>query len=91
MAKKEARVSDVISASEDILASNQGKMTFRAWRNAISEKIGAHENALKHILKNKLVMLWLEGFEQDGTPKMWVVNDKAFLVDTTPLTTKESK
>jgi len=86
MAKNEAKVQDVLKASEEILASNGGKMPYEDWQKALTAKIGEHENSLKHIVKNKLVLFWLKGFK-DGTvtPDLWVVNDKSLIAPTIPI------
>lgn len=86
MPKSEAKVSEVISASNEVLASNGGQMNYESWQKALTEKIGPHDNSLKHIVKNKLVHFWLKGFK-DGTttPDLWVVNDKSLIQPTIPL------
>jgi len=86
MPKSEAKVAEVLAASNEILAANQGQMAYEEWEKALTDKIGAHENSLKHIMKNKLILFWLKGFK-DGTttPDLWVVNDKSLIQPTTPL------
>lgn len=85
MPKNEAKVKDVLEASKEILASNNGKMPYQAWQDAMTEKIGSHERALAHIVKNKLVIFGLEGFDENMRPKMVVVSDKSKLTETKPI------
>ena len=85
MAKNEAKVSEVLAASSEILGQNGGKMIYQAWRDALTTKIGAHENSLKHIVKNKLVLFWLEGFDAEMKPQLWIVNDTSLLTATKPI------
>lgn len=85
MAKNEPKVKDVLEASKEILASNGGKMSYQAWQDAMQAKLGSHEGSLKHIVKNKLVIFGLEGFDENMRPIMVVVSDKANLTATKPI------
>lgn len=85
MPKNEAKVKDVLEASKEILASNSGKISYQAWRDALTEKIGPHESSLNHIVKHKLVIFWLEGFDENKKPIISVVDDKGKIVPTIPL------
>jgi len=85
MPKNEAKVKDVLDASKEILSQNSGKMSYQAWQDALTAKLGSYESALKHIVKNKLVIFGLEGFDEDMRPIMVVVSDKANLTATKPI------
>lgn len=85
MPKNEAKVKDVLEASKEILASNSGKIAYQDWRDALLEKIGPHENSLNHIVKHKLVIFWLSGFDENQKPVIYVVDSKDKIVPTTPL------
>jgi len=91
LAKNEAKVSVVLDASKEILGQNGGKMAFQAWRDALTAKIGSHEASLQHIMKNKMIFIWLKGFGSDGKPEIWVVSDKSMIVEATSPLTKEGK
>lgn len=90
MPKNEAKVADVLAASKEILEANQGQMTYQSWRDALTAKIGSHEASLQHIMKNKLVFVWLRGFDENQKPIVWIVNDKSLIVPTEPIV-KEAK
>jgi hypothetical protein len=89
MPKNEAKVSAVLEASKEILEANQGQMAYQAWRDALTEKIGAHEASLQHIMKNKLVFVWLKGFDENQKPVVWIVNDKSLIQPTESIVKKE--
>lgn len=85
MAKNEANVAAVLTATDEILDSNGGKIPFEDWKLALKDKVGEHTNALKHIMSHKLVILWLEGFNADGSPQLWVVSDPSMRVEAQPI------
>jgi len=75
MAKREPNVQAVLEATNEILASNNGRMPYNDWKAAVEAKLGTATRAFIQINKHKLVKYWYEGMDENGVPKLFVVSE----------------
>jgi len=75
MARKRVSSADLIATSAQILAENNGKIEFEAWKAELNKRHETNvEQLVGQLLKKKTFILWLQGMDANNRPMLYVVD-----------------
>jgi len=75
MARVKISNQDVISASAEIVAANNGNMPYNDWKEALNQRFGTNvDPILQQLNKRKTFLFYLDGMQENGLPNLRVVS-----------------